>query len=243
MFVMMGEATAPQSGQESIKGAVTLVELSRRDRAIARRSAESRAVVPDVQFCAEVDMAATLARAAQLRCGTTALLVLACALALRATPRANGAYRDGRLELYSRINIGVRIAELGIYETPTIFDADRKTASELASELASLGARARDGSLTASELAGATFTVTDSGFTVTDSRPSEITALAPLIVIPQAAALAAGPIRDVPLIRDGEVVAGQAAVLTLAVDHRILYGAHGAAFLAEIKRHLEEPSM
>jgi pyruvate dehydrogenase E2 component (dihydrolipoamide acetyltransferase) len=219
-------------GSSNIKGDVVVVELDRRERAIARRSAETRATVPSVEFSAEVDMAAAVVREAELQCGTTALLIRACSHALADVPRANGAYRDGRLELYSRINIGVTIAEEGLYEVPTILDADLKSAPEIASELEGLTDRARDGLLTAPELSGATFTVTD-------SAAFEITALAPLIVPPQAAALAAGPIREVPVVRDGQVVAGQTMVLTLAADHRILYGAHAATFLEAIKAHLE----
>lgn len=180
-------------------------------------------------------MAAAIAIEAELRCGTTALLIRACAHALSEVRRANGAYRDGHLELYSRINIGVTIAEDDVYEVPTIFDADLKTAPEIAAELGELARRARDGLLTAPERSGATFTVTDAG-------AFDIAALTPLIVMPQAAALAAGPIRDVPVIRDGRLVAGRTTVLTLASDHRILYGAHAAAFLEEIKAHLEEAS-
>jgi pyruvate dehydrogenase E2 component (dihydrolipoamide acetyltransferase) len=227
-----GPDTSSLHSSSNIKGDVVVVELDRRERAIARRSAETRAVVPSVEFSAEVDMAAAIAREADLDCGTTALLIRACSRALATVPRANGAYRDGRLELYSRINIGVTIAAEGVYEVPTIFDADLKSAPEIALELQSLTDRARDGLLTAPELSGATFTVTD-------SAAFDIAALAPLIVTPQAAAVAAGRIREVPVVRDGQVVAGRTIVLTLAADHRILYGTHAATFLEAIKAHLE----
>jgi pyruvate dehydrogenase E2 component (dihydrolipoamide acetyltransferase) len=216
-----------------IKGEIETIELDRNERAIARRSAEARATVPNVEFTAEVDMEATLAREAELGCGTTALLVRAAAHALTAIPRVNGSYRDGRYELYSRVNVGVTIADEGLYVIPTVFDADQKTAVKIATELAELFMRAREGSLAPAELAGATFTVTD-------SIAYDIATLTPLIVPPQAAALAAGPIRDVPVIRDGAVVPGHTMVVTLACDHRIVYGAHASAFLEELKAHLQE---
>jgi pyruvate dehydrogenase E2 component (dihydrolipoamide acetyltransferase) len=216
-----------------VKGTVTTVELDRPERAVARRSAETRAVVPNVEFTAEVDMEAALDREAELGCGTTALVVRAVAHALGTVPRVNGAYRDGQYELYSRINIGVTIAEDGVYAIPTVFDADTKSATEIAAELADLQARAREGALSPAELSGATFTVTD-------SIAYDIATLTPLIVPPQAAALAAGPVRDVPVVRGGTVVPGHTMVLTLACDHRIVYGAHAAAFLEEVKAHLEE---
>jgi pyruvate dehydrogenase E2 component (dihydrolipoamide acetyltransferase) len=216
----------------SIKGEVTTLELSRRERAIARRSAETRAVVPTVELSAEIDAGPALARERRLGCGTTALLVRACASALAEVPRANGAYRDGRIELYSRINIGVTIADRLGYEVPTVLDADRKTAQQIAAELAGFAERARDGLLTAPELSGATFTVTD-------SLAPAVASLSPLIVSPQAAALTAGAIRDVAAVHGGAVVAARAMTLTLAVDHRILFAPHAAAFLEAIKAHLE----
>jgi pyruvate dehydrogenase E2 component (dihydrolipoamide acetyltransferase) len=215
------------------KGEVTRVELARAERDIARRSAESRATIPNVEFTAEVDMDATLAREAELGCGTTALLVRAAAHALTAVRQVNGSYRDGHYELYSRINVGVTMADDGLYVIPTVFDADQKSVGEIAGELGDLFVRARDGRLTAPELTGATFTVTD-------SIAYDIATLTPLIVPPQAAALAAGPIRDVPVVRDGSVVPGHTMVLTLACDHRIVYGAHASAFLEELKAHLQE---
>jgi pyruvate dehydrogenase E2 component (dihydrolipoamide acetyltransferase) len=228
----MSEATAPVPAAAGRKGDITTIELSRDERALARRSAETRATIPNVEFTAVVDMQACLAREAQLNCGTTALLVRACALALGEVPRANGSYRDGRLELYSRINIGVTLVGDDLYLVPTIVDADAKSAAEIALELAALAQRARERKLTAPELSGATFTVTD-------SIMFDIATLTPLIISPQCAALAAGPVRDVPVVREGQVVAGNTMELTLACDHRILYGAHAAAFLQEIKAHLE----
>jgi pyruvate dehydrogenase E2 component (dihydrolipoyllysine-residue acetyltransferase) len=224
----MSEAAGAALG----RGEVTVVEPDRRERQIARRSAEVRATVPSAELSVGVDMSAALARERALGCGTTALLVRACAHALRTHPRANGAYRDGHIELYSRVNIGVTIAADAAREIPTVFDADRKTAEEIGRELALSAQRARDGLLTAPELAGATFTLSDwNGF--------EIAALAPMVVAPQAGALAAGPILEQPLVRNGTVVAGRIAVLTLAVDMRILHGEHGARLLEAIKAHLE----
>jgi pyruvate dehydrogenase E2 component (dihydrolipoamide acetyltransferase) len=225
---------APAGPAEAgIKGTVTTIDLERRERAVARRSAETRAVIPSVEFIAEVDMEAAVSRAAALGCGTPALLVHAVAHALTVAPRINAAYRDGRYELYSRVNVAVTIADADVYVSPVVFDADRKSEAELADELTDLTARARSGSLTPADLSGATFTIADAG-------ASGIATLTPLIVPPQAAALAAGPVRDVPVVRGGELRPGHTMMLTLACDHRIVYGFHAAAFLEEIKAHLEE---
>jgi pyruvate dehydrogenase E2 component (dihydrolipoyllysine-residue acetyltransferase) len=222
---------APAAG---VKGAVRIEEPDRSERTIARRSAEARATVPDIELTAEVDPAAHIAHRLDPHALTAALLD-ACALALKEVPRANGAYRDGRFELYSRINIGVILATDEAYTIPTVFDCDRKSIPELAGELAALEKRARASELLAPELTGATFTLWNPGaFGVASATP--------VIVPPQAGALAAGAIREVPSIRDGAIVPAHAMTITIACDHRILYGTDAARFLATIKARLEAGS-
>jgi pyruvate/2-oxoglutarate dehydrogenase complex dihydrolipoamide acyltransferase (E2) component len=160
-------------------------------------------------------------------------VVAATAAALRAAPRINSSYRDARYELYSRVNIGVTLALAGPPVTPTIFDADLKTAEEIAQQITEFAGRAGETELNPAELAGATFTIVD-------ASAYDIVVAAPLIQPPQAAALCFGPLREAVLVRDGALVAGHALALVLAVDHRIVHGHHAASFLEEIKAHLEE---
>ena len=216
-----------------VKGEVRVEEPDRVERAIARRSAEARATVPHLELSAEVDIGASLALSAQRPCSVTAMVARACALALRAVPRANAAYRDGRFELYSRVNVGVVIATGATYTVPTVFDCDSKSLDAVNDEIATLAERAEHGQLAPPELTGATFTLSNPG-------ALGVTSAAPVIVPPQAAAVAAGAIREVPVVREGAIVAGQAMTLTLACDHRILYGAQAALFLNRIKTQLEE---
>lgn len=224
---------APPTSEPGLKGEITVQELERHERTHARRSAESRATIPTMEFSNVANVEALLVREAEVGCGVTAAVIAATAHALRAVPRVNGSYRDGRYELYSRINIGVTLVGEGVYATPTIFDAHEKSPTELGVELATLFTRASEAELHPAELAGATFTVVC-------SSDYDIVALTPLILPPQAGALAFGPVRDVPVVRDGEVVAGHTMQLSLAVDHRIVYGHHAAAFLGEVKAFLEE---
>jgi pyruvate dehydrogenase E2 component (dihydrolipoamide acetyltransferase) len=228
----MNEPAAAPTGLGP-KGVVTAIEPDRYERTVVRRSAQTRATVPSVEFAAEVRMERTLATEAELGCGVTALVVRAAAHALRLVPRVNGAYRDGHYELYSRVNIGVTIAEAGLYVTPTVFDADEKSAIEIAAEIAEQRTRALDGELVPADLTGATFSLIDSG-------KYDIVTVTPLIISPQAAALAAGPVRETPVVRNGAIVAGQTMVAMLAADQRIVYGDHASSFLAEFKAHLEE---
>jgi pyruvate dehydrogenase E2 component (dihydrolipoamide acetyltransferase) len=212
-----------------LKGAVEIVEPTRAERTIARRAAEIRATVPDLELSATVDAGACAALAEG---SVTAAVVRASALALREHPRANGAYRDGRFELYSRINVGVVVAVAGELVTATVFDADQKQLPELGEEIASLESRAAE--LLSPERAGATFTVWP---------VRGVTTAGPLIEASHAAALSVGEMRDAAVVRDGGIAASRVMSLTLACDHRILYGEHATGFLARIRELLEREQL
>ncbi len=214
-----------------VKGSVDIVEPTKAEQAIARRAAESRATVPDLELSVDAQMDAALRLDG---ISTTALLVKASALALKEHPRANAAYRDGRFELYSRVNIGLVIAEGHELLSATVFDADLKSLPELATEVQELERRARE--LTPPERSGATFTLAAPG-------PSGINRATPLIWGSQAAALAAGEVRQTAVVRDGSIVPGHVMTLVLACDHRILYGADAADFLARIRQLLERAEL
>jgi pyruvate dehydrogenase E2 component (dihydrolipoamide acetyltransferase) len=159
----------------------------------------------------------------------TGVIARACALALREHPRANAGYRDGRFELYPRINIGLLIESGDDFEVATVFDADAKPLAELIEVIADL--RARAGSLTRPERSGATFTLTH--------HQGGVAWESPLVWTGQAAAAAAGAVREAAVIRGDEVAVGRQMTITLACDHRILYGPPAARFLAHIKELLE----
>lgn len=234
-------AAAPPSARPDAKGETQVVELSRLQSVVARRMAEAKATVPHFQVQTEVAMDAAIAFREQLK-ATVAfapslndLIVKAAALALRAHPMANGAYRDGRFELYSRVNVGVAVATEGALVVPTIFDADQKSLGAIAADSSRLIARVREGAITPPELAGATFTVSNLGM-------YGMTAITPVVNVPQAAILGVGATRMV-LGRDesGAIVDRHVMTLTLSCDHRILYGAEAAQFLSAIREALQTP--
>ena len=219
----MSEETATTS-----RGDVTVVEPTRPQQVVARRVAEAKAIVPEVQTTLDADVTA----AAALDLPADDLVLRATALALRETPHANAAYRDGRFELYSRVNVGVAVHAQDALVVPTLYDADTKPAAQLAAERRTLTERARSGGLAPADTRGATFT-----FQSVAAR-----AYTPIITAPQAAALAAGAVRDeVRLTAAGEVAARQVATLTLVSDARLLYGDDAAAFLARIDALLQAP--
>ena len=162
------------------------------------------------------------------------MVVKACGLALREHPRANAAYRDGAFELYERVNVGIAVAAHDSLIVPTVFDADRKSLLEIAREARTLAERVRSHQITPAELSGGTFTVSNLGM-------YGVAGFAAIINPPQAAILAVGELREVPVVRDGEVVPGSRMSIALTCDHRILYGAPAAEFLARVRQLLEQP--
>jgi pyruvate dehydrogenase E2 component (dihydrolipoamide acetyltransferase) len=163
------------------------------------------------------------------------MVVKACANALREFPRVNGAYRDGKFELYSRVNVGVAVAAQDTLVVPTIFDADKKALGEIARQAREVIGKVRDGKITPPELSGGTFTVSNLGMFGID-------AFSAVINPPQAAILAVGSLKKRPVVDDGgRIVARDTMTVTLVCDHRILYGADGAEFLARVRELLEQP--
>jgi pyruvate dehydrogenase E2 component (dihydrolipoamide acetyltransferase) len=238
-------AAAPGAPErpETAKGEVSQQELSKLQQTVARRMAESKATAPHFYLEVEIDMSRAVDARARIKAAASEgepvpsfndMVVKACAIALRDNPRANGAYRDGRWELYSRVNIGVAVAGQESLTVPTVFDADRKGLREIAAQTRELAAKVRDGTITPPELSGGTFTVSNLGM-------YGISSFSAVINPPQAGILAVGAISERPVIRDGELATAHLMSATLACDHRILYGAEGAEFLARIRGLLEEP--
>jgi pyruvate dehydrogenase E2 component (dihydrolipoamide acetyltransferase) len=236
---------APSAAGATAKGEATHEQLSRLQQTIARRMAESRATVPDFELRAEIDMSQAVALREQIREVTQPapsyndFIVKAAGLALREFPRVNGAYRDGSFERYSRVNVGIAVAAQDALLVPTIFDADRRSLAEIGATARTLATKVRDGSITPAELAGSTFSVSNLGMYGLDSFSAVINP-------PQAAILAVGALKARPFVDESDpgrptIVARPTIHVTLACDHRILYGADGARFLARLRELLEKP--
>jgi pyruvate dehydrogenase E2 component (dihydrolipoamide acetyltransferase) len=236
------EGTGVAAG-ETAKGITTYQDLTRLQQVVSRRMSESKATAPHFYLQSEIDMSAAVEARSRLKKLTPEgevvpsfndMIVKACALALKEFPLANGAYKDGRFELYSRVNVGVAVAAQDALVVPTVFDADKKGLREIATDARRLAAKVRDGSITPPELSGGTFTVSNLGMYGVSNFSAVINA-------PQAAILAVGAITEKVVVRDGEITTAHLLGVTLACDHRILYGAPAAEFLARIRSLLEEP--
>jgi pyruvate dehydrogenase E2 component (dihydrolipoamide acetyltransferase) len=251
-----GVTSPPEAGLAGVmtaKGESTVVELSRTQQTIARRMAESKATIPHFELQSDVDMEACVALRAELKSLAkdgipthpvptyNDMVIKACALALREFPTANSSYRDGRLQLHTRVNVGMAVAADadepagGTLIVPTVFDADQKSLGEIARETRALAARVREHSITPPELGGGTFTVSNLGM-------FGITSFTAIINPPQAAILSVGSLEPRAVVHDGEVQARNTMTITLACDHRILYGAPAARFLARIRELLQAPT-
>jgi pyruvate dehydrogenase E2 component (dihydrolipoamide acetyltransferase) len=235
-------AAAPVGDGTAAKGTVQVVEPSRTQQVIARRMASAKATVPEFQVTVDVDAEAAFELREQLRGQAEPLpsindfVIKACALALRAHPRVNGAYVDGHFEYYSRVNIGMAVAGEGTLVVPTIFDADTRSLVEIATATRALAAKVRDASVSPPELAGGTFTVSNLGM----FGVSRFTAV---INPPQAAILAVGSASPRAVVAaDGTVSARRIMELTVSADHRIVYGADAADFLGTVRKRLERPA-
>jgi pyruvate dehydrogenase E2 component (dihydrolipoamide acetyltransferase) len=233
---------APESAGTA-KGETEVQELTRTQQVVARRMAEAKATVPEFTLTTDIDMTRAVAMRDQLRelggedpvPSFNDMVVKACANALRENPRVNGAYRDGRFELYSRVNVGMAVAAQDTLVVPTIHDADKKSLGEIARQARALIEKVRDGKITPPEVSGGTFTVSNLGMYGVDSFSAVINP-------PQAALLTVGALTKRPAVDDGgRIVAREAMTLSLVCDHRILYGADGAEFLARVRELLEQP--
>ncbi|MGZ4296536.1 MAG: dihydrolipoamide acetyltransferase family protein [Solirubrobacteraceae bacterium] len=215
-------------------------ELTRTQALIAQRMTQSRSTVPEFALEVDVDMSGALHMRSALKeladpaPSLNDIIVKGCALALRRHPRANGAFAEDRFVLHSHVHVAIAVAVEGSLLTPVVRDADARTVGAIAHETRELIERGRAGRIGPAELEGATFTVSNLGMFGIDRFEGIINA-------PQAAILCVGAVRDKPVAVDGEVVIRPMATLTLACDHRILYGADAAAFLAEIRQILERP--
>jgi pyruvate dehydrogenase E2 component (dihydrolipoamide acetyltransferase) len=230
-----------ERAEAGAKGEVEYHELTRLQQTVTRRMAESKATAPDFALTLDVDM--TLAVELRSRLKEVAdpvpsyndMVVKACAMALREHPRVNASYRDGKFELYSNVNVGVAVAAADALVVPTIFDADTKSLGQIAREARGVIEKVREQKITPPEVSGGTFTVSNLGMYGIESFTA-------IINPPQAALLTVGALLKKPAVDEsGRVIARDQISLSLICDHRILYGADGAQFLARVKELLEQP--
>lgn len=237
-----GATPAPEPHEPAAgRGEVTTLELTATQSTIARRMTESATTIPTITVAMDIDVSLLVA----LRRGArdegepvpslNDFVVKAAARALREFPRFNASYVDGRVECYSRVNVGVAVAAEDALLVPVVLDADRKSLAQIAADTTRLADAARRRTLTPDDLHHATFTVSNLGM-------FGVLSFTAIIDLPQVAILAVGGAVRAP-VEDGpnHVVFRDLMTVTLTCDHRVVYGADGARFLTRLRELLERP--
>jgi pyruvate dehydrogenase E2 component (dihydrolipoamide acetyltransferase) len=163
-------------------------------------------------------------------------IMKAIVAAMRQFPMMNSSLDETTNELVVKhyFNFGIATDTDNGLIVPVVKDVETKSISQLAKDIQDLAARTREGKVSVDDLTGGTFTITNAG---------NIGGLfaTPVINFPEVAILGVHAIKDTPVIRDGQIVAGKKMYLSVSIDHRIVDGATGARWMNVIKDHLEQP--
>ncbi len=211
-------------------------------KTIAKRLTESARDIPhfNLQVDVEIDKLMALRKELNSRDGAdykisvNDFLVKATSLALTRVPDCNVAYTDGAILKFKQVDMAIAVAVDGGLITPIIKDAASKGLATLANEAKDLAGRAREGKLSPEEYQGGTFTISNLGMFGIKSFNS-------IINPPQGGILSIGAGDQRPVVKDGALAVATVVTLTLAVDHRCIDGAAGAAFIKELKGLIEDP--
>jgi pyruvate dehydrogenase E2 component (dihydrolipoamide acetyltransferase) len=224
------------------RGEVIVVEPTPTQATIARRMAQSAATIPVFSVSADADVSQIVAQRRRAPASdrepapsVNDFIVRAAALALREFSRFNASWADGRIELYSRVNIGIAVATEDALLVPVVADADSLPLVEIGVQTRRLAEAARNRTLRPEEMQGGTFTVSNLGML-------GVRTFTAIVDPPQVAILAVGAVRREPTeVGAGGVEFRDVMTLTLSCDHRVVYGADGARFLSRLCELLEQP--
>lgn len=221
--------------------AYTDVPLNRIRQITADRLPKSLGPIPHFYLEIDIDPAPMLemkdklqALAEDVKITLSDILIKGCATALQRHPEVNSQFLGTAVRRFSIANIGLAVATEDALTVPVIKFCDAKSIGQIARERIQLVDKAQKGKLTPDDLGGATFTISNLGM-------MGITRFCAVINPPQAAILAVGSIREVPVVQDGQVVPGKRMTVTMSCDHRAFDGADGAKFMAALKAILEKP--
>jgi pyruvate dehydrogenase E2 component (dihydrolipoamide acetyltransferase) len=222
--------------------------LSPMRKTIARRLAESKRTVPHFYLTIDVDAGGLATLREQInaelapkgdeekpfKVSLNDLLIKAVAAALVRVPECNAQFTEEAILVHKRVDISVAVAIPDGLVTPVVRNADQKSIVAIGREVRDLAARARVKKLKPEEMSDGTFSISNLGMFGIDEFSAVINP-------PEGAILAVGQVREVPVVQHGTVVPGKRLSMTLSCDHRVIDGAVGAAFLAELRALVEHP--
>jgi pyruvate dehydrogenase E2 component (dihydrolipoamide acetyltransferase) len=220
------------------------IPVDRLRAAIGRRMAESKQQVPHFYVTHEYDMQAVMKLRAEInallleeqKLSVNDFIVKAVALALRRYPNLNVSLSENVVIRHGHVNVGVAVAVEGGLLTVVSRDADAKPLRVISSEIKEMVARARQGKVRPEDIEGSTFSISNLGM-------YDVEHFIAIINPPEAAILAIGSVRQVPVVMDGEVKPGTRMKATISADHRVTDGAEAAQFMQALAEYLEHPML
>jgi pyruvate dehydrogenase E2 component (dihydrolipoamide acetyltransferase) len=215
--------------------------ISQMRKTIARRLAESKFTAPHFYLTLDIDMDAAIATRKGLnsidgvKVSFNDMVIKAVAMALRNHPAVNSAWMGDFIRRNDHVNIGVAVAVEDGLLVPVVRFADGKGLTQISAEVRDYAQKAKDKKLQPSDWEGNTFTISNLGMFGIESFTA-------IVNPPDACILAIGGIKEVPVVKNGQVVPGNVMKVTLSCDHRVVDGASGAAFLQTFKTYMEQPA-
>ena len=218
----------------------TDVPVSQMRKVIAKRLSESLFTAPHFFLTMSIDMDAAIEartkmnEVAPVKISFNDMVLKATAMSLKQHPKVNSSWMGDFIRYNNHVNIGVAVAVDEGLLVPVVRFADTKSLSQIGTEVKEYAKKAKDKKLQPADWEGSTFTISNLGMFGID----QFTAI---INPPDSCILAVGGISQEPVVKNGQVVAGNIMKVTLSCDHRVVDGATGAAFLQTLKQLLEEP--
>jgi len=214
--------------------------VSQMRKVIAKRLSESLFTAPHfyltmkINMDAVVDARAMVNETSPVKISFNDFIVKAVALSLKQHPKVNSSWLGDVIRTNHHVNIGIAVAvEEGLL-VPVLRFADGLSLSQISVSVKEFAKKAKDKKLQPADWEGSTFTISNLGMFGID----QFTAI---INPPDACILAVGGIAQEPIVKNGQIVAGNVMNVTLSCDHRVVDGATGAAFLQTLKSNLEAP--
>jgi pyruvate dehydrogenase E2 component (dihydrolipoamide acetyltransferase) len=223
-------------GQESFED----LPLSQMRKVIAKRLAESMYSAPHFYLTIEVNMDnAKLAReqmnsVSPVKISFNDIVIKACAIALKKHPFVNASWLGDKIRINHHVNIGMAVAVPDGLVVPVIRSADLLSLSQIAASSKSYAEKAKNKQIMPDDMKGNTFSISNLGMMGIE----EFTAI---INTPDACILAVGAMKEIAGVKNGQIVPTSVMKLTLSCDHRVVDGAVGSAFLADVKKYIENP--
>jgi pyruvate dehydrogenase E2 component (dihydrolipoamide acetyltransferase) len=232
----------PAAQPVAVSGEDETLPLTKLRQAIARRMVESTTTVPHFFVTHEYKMDALMALRKQIndylpeneKLSVNDFIIKAAALTLREFPNLNSSFAGDKVIRHGAVNVGIAVAVEGGLLTIVTRNTDQQPLRVLSSEAKRMAAGAREGKVRPNDIEGSTFSVSNLGM-------FDVENFLAIINPPEAAILAVGSARQIPVVENKEIKIGWRMKATISVDHRVSDGAEAAQFMQKLAEFLENP--